>query len=545
MTSYHNRPFEEIKPQGQFTKKRVHIDHQDLSDLLHDEPIDFLSEKVVLSESLVVYGIWYWEYNYKAGKWIFKGLYRNGFFDLLASRGYYKRYSSDEKMVMWIKDTNGIIEEVTIAHLMDVAKDCVAQQTDIQFEHDRDILTATAELCQEKFKAQHHLIFNASSLLNLETHRKQFFVDTPTSAYFFYQNGIVEATADQVVVHPYNLLKDRCVWKSQVIKRVFDPEADGPNSQMALFDYNTCNGSPERLNTRRTGCGYLLHRHNSPIRNQAIICNDEVITSAKEARGRTGKGLWFHAIAQVRSGCLLDGKGFNEEDRFCFQRVEAHHNFVCLDDPKPKLDFKRFFSLSTEGWVIERKNKLSLHIPPAESPKLLILSNTILDNEGTSNKARQFVIEFSNHYSKQIITGTEEPIRAEHGCVFFSDDWGPDEWACFDQYMISNCQLYLKHGLIPGDMSNVAANRLRQTAGDDFFEFVTQHDNGKGLQANTYYDSTQLFGQFRTIYQFDEKELKQRGFTERLKKYGASKGWDFQRKTGGPSGGFWYVSKAG
>lgn len=543
MTSYHNRPFEEIKAQGQYTKKSVHIDAEDLSDLLRDEPSDFLSSKTVLSDSLVVFGAWYWEYNYKAGKWIFKGLYRNGFFSMLTSRGYYKRYSSDEKMVMWVKDTNGIIEEVTIAHLMDVASEFVNAQEDIEFEHDRDTLTATAELCREKFKAQHHLIFNANSLLNLDTHRKHFFVDTATSSFFFYENAIVEATSGEVVLHPYNLLKDRCVWKSQVIKRTFDPDADGKNSHMAMFDFNTCNGLADRLNTRRTGCGYLLHRHNSPIRNQVVIANDEVITSAKEARGRTGKGLWYHAIAQVRSGCLLDGKGFNEDDRFCFQRVEAHNNFVCLDDPKPKLDFKRFFSLSTEGWIVERKNRAALHIPPAESPKLLILSNTILDNEGTSNKARQFVTEFSNHYSRQIINGTEEPIREEHNGVFFSEDWDADEWARFDQYMVSNAQLFLKHGLIAGDMSNVAANRLRQTTGDDFFEWCTEYNEGKGFESGVFYDSIQLFNQFKTIYQFDEKELKQRGFTERLKKYGASKGWEFKRRTGGPSGGFWYISK--
>jgi hypothetical protein len=537
MTKFQNAPFVEIKSNGR-TSEQADIPFADLNDLAESEP-----EKLVLGDAMVVFGIWFWEYNFKAKKWLFKGLYRNGFFALLESKGYFKRFMPDGKQILWIRDENGIIEEVSIAHLVDVAKDVVSQQEDIGFEHDGNYLTATGDLCREKFKAQFHLIFNPSSLLNLTTHKKAFFNDTATSSYFFYQNVIVEITADRPIEHPYQLLNNRCVWKSQIVRRDFDPKADGANSEMAVFDWNTCDGIQDVLKTRKSAYGYMLHRHNSPIRNQVAIFVDKVINSAKEARGRTGKGLSFRAILQVRPGCLIDGKGIKDENQFWLQLVELHHTFVCIDDPKPNFDFKRLYSAVTEGLTIEKKGRQSIQIPAAQSPKFLILTNTVLDNAGTSNKARQFVVEFGDHYSKQIIKGNEEPIREEHGCVFFSEDWDVEEWARFDQYMLSNVQFYLKYGLIPPDMSNVAANRLRQTTGDDFYEWATEYNNGTGLQPGIAYDSTHLFQQFKTIYQVDEKDLRQRGFTNNLKKYGASKEWDFKRKTGGPSGGFWYVAK--
>src|SRR5439155_25720777 len=117
---------------------------------------------------------------------------------------------------------------------------------------------------------------------------------------------------------------------------------------------------------------------------------------------------------------------------------------VWLDDARPELGFETFHSCLTDGWSIEKKFKDQFFIEPEDSPKLLITCNTILKGEGTTNKRRQFIIEFSNHYSRNIKQGNEEPIKTEHGCTFFAqDDWKPQEWNQFFFFMLDCTRQYL------------------------------------------------------------------------------------------------------
>jgi hypothetical protein len=98
-----------------------------------------------------------------------------------------------------------------------------------------------------------------------------------------------------------------------------------------------------------------------------------------------------------------------------------------------------------------------------------------MSNEGSSNIRRQFIIEFGNHYKKQIKKGNEKPIQAEHGCIFFSDDWDEAEWKRFDQYMIGCVVEYLRDGLQPYALRSADQNRLRQVAGEEFYEWITTY----------------------------------------------------------------------
>src|SRR5690625_7176873 len=92
---------------------------------------------------------------------------------------------------------------------------------------------------------------------------------------------------------------------------------------------------------------------------------------------------------------------------------------------------------------IEQKHRDEFFISAEDSPKIVIASNTVLANEGTTNKRRQFIIEFSDHYSRHIKNGTEEPIRDEHGCMLCTDDWDEAEWKKFDTCMIRCGKSYL------------------------------------------------------------------------------------------------------
>ena len=304
---------------------------------------------------------------------------------------------------------------------------------------------------------------------------------------------------------------------------------------MARFIDNVTNGEPDRLRTFRGAIGYLLHHGNSPAEGQCIILYDEEVTDARKPEGGTGKGVFGNALRQIRPVTVIDGKKFDPNDKFCFQGVNQDTTVVWIDDPvvnhqkaERRFSLERFFSTLTEGWSIENKHEQAFRIPAKEGPKLLISSNVVMSNEGSSNVRRQFILEFSNHYKKQIQTGNEKPIQTEHGCIFFSDDWDVEEWQRFDCYMIGCIQQYLQEGLVPYSLRSADKNRLRQTAGEDFYEWVSTYE-GKGLQPNQEYSRDALFIDYKAFAGISDGQAVTRGFTNNITLYAKSNGWKYER----------------
>ena len=485
-------------------------------------------EVVVISPAQVAVDLWIFKYDTRAEAWNFATIYRTRLLELLGLSAYYKRYRPNAGSIFYIQGEQ-IIEEVIETRIQDATTAYIDSDTNpLTVDYDDGQLIASYAARREKFLNQTNLFFNGRFLSNLPTHTRLLLRDTPTVCFVPFQNGIVEVTANSIRLQPYSILQDGCVWKSQVLARAFDAKALGHDCHFAHFIANVANQEPDRIQAFRSAIGYLIHNYNSPADGQAVVCYDEEITDTKTPQGGTGKGLFANALKQIRPVAGLDGKKFDANDRFCFQQVGEDTAIVWLDDPKPDFNLERFFSLLTEGWTIEKKNQTAFKIPPKESPKLLISTNVVLNNEGSSNVRRQFILEFSSHYKKQIRAGNEKPIQAEHGCVFFTDDWDTAEWARFDAYMIECVHLYLKHGQQYYTTHNVGQNRLRQTAGDDFYEWATTYDNGAGLQPDKDYITADLFFDFKARY-FLGDEVKQRGFSTNIGKYAKSKGLEYRR----------------
>ena len=188
------------------------------------------------------------------------------------------------------------------------------------------------------------------------------------------------------------------------------------------------------------------------------------------------------------------------------------------------MDIDRFNSISTDGFNAEKKFKDSIFIPPEASPKILICSNIILDCSGTTRKRRQFIIELSDYYSSKIGTGVEEPIVAEHGCRFFTDEWDDGEYNRFYWYMIDCIQLYLDKGLIPVPSINMIDNRLRQIMGEDFFKWVMS----KEFKPDEDYNTKELFGEYKGLFEDGNSKFTQRTFSNNLRKYVNHKGLNIE-----------------
>lgn len=471
----------------------------------------------------VAIDIWSFKFNTKIERWLFSGMYWDGVLKQLHQQGFHKRYRPDGNSIFFLQSEGNIISEVISPRLLDKVTAYVnSDQEPLQISYCK----ATYQARSEKLKRQAHLLFNSRFLENLITHERPILTDTDKVCHLPFRNGVVEVSdANGINLKAYTDLSDSCVWKGQVIQRTYTEGID-TDCHFSSFIANVSNGEADRINAFRTAIGYLLHSYNSPADGQAVICYDEQLTDRRTPQGGTGKGVFANAIRQLRPAAAIDGRKFDPKDRFCFQQVGQDTRIVWIDDPNQDFSLERFFSALTEGWTIEKKNQPAYKISQREGPKLLISTNTILSNEGSSNIRRQFILEFSDHYQRLIRPDQKtSPIIEQHGCTFFTDDWDADEWAKFDAYMVDCVLLYLQEGQLQYQTRNVASNRLIQTTGEDFYEWATTYEE-KGLQPNVQYKTADLFLNFKA--RFFNEEIKQRGFANSLKKYAANKGWVYK-----------------
>lgn len=466
----------------------------------------------------------------------FAGVYRNGFMAYMEHYGFYKKFRKDNSY-FFLRCVDNIIEEIDPINISDfLMKHQKEKGNEISFIMNIDgqqvEFVATIELQDETIKRQCSSIFSKKFLELLPTFEKEILKDTATECYKLFKNKIYKITAEGFTEMDYKDLDGKCVWKNHIIDReiILIEDFNDCNYYKFLYNVSDAENDLDRHISFKSSIGYLLHKYNSPEKGQCIILYDEVITDITKPQGGTGKGVFARALSFLSDLVKIDGKKFDENDRFCFQRVSDSTQIVFFDDVKTKLGFDRFNSILTDGWNIEKKNKDEFPIPPEDSPKVLMSANSILDCEGSTRKRRQHILEFANYYSKHIVKGNEEPIKQMHGCIFFSADWDDTEWNKFYSFMLNCIWDYMKDGLYYYEPKNVKSNRLRQTTCDDFAEWVSQQN----FELNKTYETKQYFEEYKSTYCPDEN-FHQRKFTGWLKKVASLNDWAFSQPK--PSGG--------
>lgn len=489
-------------------------------------------EIIELSNSEFAYDIWKFSVERSKGDdkryYIsFAGLYRAGSLKYLQAQGYYKRYNGKE--CFFIKEQASIIDGVNTTLIKDELCNYIyANRQPFIIQYKGAELTLLFEKREETFLNQCHLITNGSFLEYLANHEKPLLKDNENTTRFFFKNGIVEVNGSGTQLISYNELKEYCIWKDQMIAHDIALNSDYWDCHFARFIQNITNKEGDRILAFRTAMGYLTNNHNSPSQGQAVILYDETITDISKPQGGTGKGIFNQAIKQVRSVIKIDGKKYSPTNRFTFQNITLYTQLIFIDDVHPKFNIDSLNSQLTDGFTAEGKFIKEIIFTPEESPKVLISSNTILSNEGTTRKRRQFNLELSDHYSSKIKDGTEEPIIEEHGGKFFSKDWDENEWNQFFNFMIGCSQVYHQKGLVPYTAKNISHNKLKQDTCEDFYEWVMEQE----FIPNTEYETKKLFEAFKSTYFPDDNSLHQRSFSNWLKKYGdIFHNWKFKSKS--------------
>ena len=389
--------------------------------------------------------------------------------EYLQNKGYFKYYVEGGSNFVFVKINNNIISDATDDNIKDETLDDLYNMSDLSIYN---------------YFADKTKLFKEDHLSFLDRVEPSIMRDTKHEAYLYYNNCVVKVTADSVETLDYMSVKG-LVWDNQKIDRDFKL-VDSSDAEYRQFISNVSGGEEERIASIESTIGFLLHSYKPNGFCPAVIINDEVISDNPE--GGTGKGMFVSAVGYMKRRVNIDGKTFSFTKSFPYQRVSADTQILVFDDVNKGFEFEKLFSVITEGITLEKKNKDEIYIPFERSPKTIITTNYAIKGVGNSNERRKWELEFSQHYSKNY---TPED---EFGHYLFTD-WSEDEWNKFDSYMITNLQMYLKHGLRTSKFKNLEERRFIAQTHHDFYEWAKDPQN-KYTQAGACFAINEIYHQF-------------------------------------------------
>jgi|TARA_R110002111_G_scaffold5351_10_gene26552 hypothetical protein len=365
------------------------------------------------------------------------------FKNYLEDNGFYKFSPEGTMSYIFVRVTNNLIDHASEKEIKDFVL---------------SYLLTTDDLSVYNYFAEHTKYFREDFLTLIASINVFFIADTKDVSYLYYINCAVKITKNDIILIDY-LDLGGYVWRDHVIDRIFTL-CQVRDCNYKTFISNISGEDDSRIISMQSTIGYLLHGWKNLSYCPAVILNDEIISENPE--GGTGKGLFINALAKMKKCVTIDGKSFSFEKSFAYQLVSTDTQIICFDDVKKSFDFEKLFSVITEGLTIEKKNKDSLKIPFEKSPKVALTTNYALKGKGSSFERRKWDLELAQFYTKDFT-----PL-VEFGQLMFGE-WDDNEWCQFDNYMMSNLQLYLDKGLIKGNFVN---KKIKDLSGETSHEFI-------------------------------------------------------------------------
>jgi hypothetical protein len=340
------------------------------------------------------------------------------------------------------------------------------------------------------------------------------FNDTVDYAYFFFKNGIVQISADDINMTRYEDLNENTfIWKDRIRAKDFDIKMLGqddiylsPSYQYNYkekesnkivkgtgsawykyirrisgigpeFDETIIDNLPkehqDRMLSTMTIIGYLLHSYKDPSRPWAVIINEDTPDDGKG--GGSGKQIFTKGLAMLRNLKEEDGRQLNIKAQFAFQGLSEEHDLYVLDDVPKWFRIDTMYRMITNDTVIEERNKGRKIIPFDQSPKFVFSTN--YDISGTEDakhlKRRVKQLLFECYFGPNRL-----PIN-EIGMVL-KDGWidNDDQWQLFYNFMFLCVLSYLNLSVIETQMTEKTKEKaIRNQFGNEFYEFVSENLN--------------------------------------------------------------------
>jgi len=405
----------------------------------------------------------------------------------------------NEKSDQLIKIENGLVYPYTFQKLKDFFKKSVSNKK-----------------VKRKIISNHRKLFNKEILEFLSLYPGKIGNDTREKVYIYYRNCFVVVSKDTIDIKKDYKQLPNPIWYSEQIERDYKLLDDDKflMSEYLQFLNNAC-GSEENVHSVLTAFGYLLHKFNNPALKKAIILVDgKVQGMSDETNGRSGKTLIAKTLSHyTKNFGEIRGDAENLRSKFRNDGLALDTRIALLQETHKNFDIQRLFDDITEGFTIEKKGQQPFK---NDNVKLVVTTNFVIKQKGSSYRNRIHLIELTSHYNDK------HTPEDEFGHLLFHE-WTTEEWLKFDNLILASIQLYLQEGLMPCNIANHKIREFIENTSPEFYKFVCE------LESDVEYSKHKLPSMYMDMF---SEDLTSNQITTWLNKYLKLLGWSCKKVPG-------------
>jgi hypothetical protein len=409
----------------------------------------------------------------------------------------------------YVKLSKGIISNVTMADIKDYVKDYLESLENYFDGIYKD------QLLEVLYRSSNS-IFSDNMLEFLEYTDIDLLRSSRDEVYFPFLNGIVRVSKyNKIDLINYDEINGRYIWEKQIIKHNINLDFDYDDFSFNRFLSKINNDDDNRMLFSAQCIGYALSQFRDPLNPITLVLGEE--TSDSNLGGGAGKGILVNAISKLLPVTIIDGKSFNPDSDFAFQRVNTETKAVVLQDTKDKFDFQNLFSKTTDGFTIRKLFTPEFFIPFEDSPIFIITTNYSIDNEMGAAERRLKLLEFSSFFNSK-----NKPIDYLGEVLFNS--WNNESWDKFYTLMFDCVLIYLEDGFTEiKETFGSKVKRISTKYGDDFLDWF------KDYTISEWIDFQDVYLEFLKSSGYNERSYSQKRFSYAVKF--ACSSYGFNRET--------------
>jgi len=289
----------------------------------------------------------------------------------------------------------------------------------------------------------------------------------------------------------------------------------------------------EHLMAKINATGYIMHDFLDYSLMKAIVCMDGNESEVGRSEGGTGKSIFSNQFEHVMPMEVVDGKSKTiEDDKHIYELVDERTRVITFDDVRVNFNFEWLFSQITRGITVNPKGMKRMRLSP---PKFIINTNHAINGDSNSFRRRQYMLGFSDYYNSARTPYDDFGYQLFH-------DWDYVEWNRYYNFLATCMQQFLRNRLeftIPTEA--LERRRLRQQIGESLIEWATlvfdtqkdEHGEHYGILLNRKIERSFMYQKYLDAYPEDKRYTTNRIFKEKMQKFCAYAGLEFNPTTGG------------
>lgn len=222
-----------------------------------------------------------------------------------------------------------------------------------------------------------------------------------------------------------------------------------------------------RMKCLKSILGYMLHDNYECNLKSALFIDAKIDDGL--ATGGTGKGIIGKALRAMANRRTNDtkyisvpGKGLDISKDTRYSNGDITTQMIHIEDTERKFNFEGLFNDVTEGAVFRKLH----HDPTYHFCKIMLSTNCPFELNSESVRRRIILFELFGYFSSK---RTPEDVFGHRS---FESCWTADDWASFDDFMISCVETYMADGLVDCGELNYGENFLISELGSETYYWL-------------------------------------------------------------------------